>query len=225
MNSSPGKYPRTPYLDISPSGAADRPTTPIANFAGRPIVITEKLDGSNVLLHNGSARPRSTTAQGRAPWLAMVRKHTAWRTIALPDLHLYGEDIYGVHSIRYEPMPENRTFYLFAARRGPNWLSWLQVQQHARNISATTVPVLFNGRIDDPRQLAQTVRELAASPSAIGPQREGIVIRVADAFTDAEFHHSVAKYVRPNHVQPDEQHWSTRWHPCPTTEPTYPETP
>ena len=111
--SPPDKYPRTPY---SPWIPANRPAADKTRFAGREIVITEKLDGSNTLLHQGQASPRSADRSSASPWLAMVRKHHAWKTIPLPELQLYGEDIYGVHAIEYDPVPEKATFRPFAAR-------------------------------------------------------------------------------------------------------------
>ena len=209
------KYPRTPQAPFSPSASADDTLANSSDFIGRPIVVTEKLDGSNVLIHNGNAYPRSTSAQASAPWLAMVKKHTAWRSIATPNLDLFGEDIYGVHSIQYYPVPENRTFYLFAAHRGDQWLSWPQVERHASNIDVTTVPVLFSGQCRDEAHLRTLIADLLAQPSKLGPKREGVVVRIQSAFHDSQFDRSVCKAVRPNHVQPDAEHWSHNWTPCP----------
>ena len=46
------------------------------------------------------------------------------------------------------------------------------------------------------------IRELYTDPLLV----EGYVVRLADRFTYAQFKQSVAKWVRPNHVQTD-QHW------------------
>ena len=78
-------------------------------------MVTEKLDGGNTLLHMGKVYGRSVSTPSVAKWMAMVRKHHAWK-VTEPDVFLYGEDIYGVHSIEYGPVPENRTFYAFALR-------------------------------------------------------------------------------------------------------------
>ena len=48
--------------------------------------------------------------------MAMVRKHHAWK-MAGSQAYLYGEDIYGVHSIEYGPVPEDQTLHAFALRR------------------------------------------------------------------------------------------------------------
>ena len=139
------KYPRTPYSPWIPANPRNRPAADMTRFAGREIVITEKLDGSNTLLYQGQACPRSTGNASAPPWLAMSRKHHAWETIPLPDLQLYGEDIYGVHAIEYHPVPENATFYLFAARENDTWLSWDSVDALARNPDMPAVPALHMG--------------------------------------------------------------------------------
>ena len=48
-------------------------------------------------------------------------------------------------------------------------------------------------------------------PSNFGKEKEGCVIRKANAFTDEQgFEKNVCKYVRANHVQTDE-HWTKNW--------------
>ena len=187
----------------------------MTRFTGREIVITEKLDGSNTLLRQGQACPRSADRAAAAPWLAMARKHHAWKTIPLTDLQLYGEDIYGVHSIEYDPVPENATFYLFAARENDEWLSWDAVAALARNLDLPTVPVLHRGTPETLRELRREAEALMLRPSTIGPEKEGIVIRIAGSFPASEFERSVCKMVRPGHVPPDDEHWRNRWRPCP----------
>ena len=121
---SPPKYPRTSYWPSSPSIVAGDRTTPCPEeFLGVELVITEKLDGSNILLHQGQVYARSTSGgpATAAPWLAMVRKHHAWK-LAQPGckhILLYGEDLYGVHAIEYGPMREDHTFRVFASMRYP----------------------------------------------------------------------------------------------------------
>jgi len=57
------KYPRTPWWPTSPSlslvGSSGKLLADPDRFVGRPIVITEKLDGSCTLLHRGEVYARS----------------------------------------------------------------------------------------------------------------------------------------------------------------------
>ena len=210
----PDKYPRTPYSPWSAANPHNRPAADMTRFIGREIVITEKLDGSNTLLRQGQACPRSTDSASASPWLAMARKHHAWKTIPMPNLQLYGEDIYGVHAIEYDSVPENATFRLFAARENDAWLSWDAVAALARKLDILTVPVLHRGTPETLRELRREAEALMRQPSAIGPEKEGIVIRIAGSFPASEFDRSVCKMVRPGHVPPAAGHWSSRWRPC-----------
>ena len=132
----------------------------------------------------------------------------------MPNLQLYGEDIYGVHAIEYDPVPENATFYLFAVREGDKWLAWDAVAYLARNLDLPTVPVLHRGTPETLRGLRREAEALMRQPSAIGTEKEGIVIRIVGSFPASEFDRSVCKMVRPGHGQPADDHWSNRWRPC-----------
>ena len=214
------KYPRTPYWPKSPSmekGA--RVMTDTSRIIGHEVVITEKLDGSNVLLHQGEVYPRSTTS-GPArnhPWLAMARKHHAWKT-TLPELQellLYGEDIYGVHSIEYGPVHEERTLYIFASM-GTRMAfdSFRKTREKAERLEIPTVPLVHQGVFKRGEDLGKFLGEyMEQATSALGGEIEGLVIRHTHAFPASAFGQYVCKYVRPHHVQTDE-HWTRNWRPC-----------
>ncbi len=46
-------------------------------------------------------------------------------------------------------------------------------------------------------------RNHSAEPSACGGEREGVVVRLAGRIADANWSHSIAKWVRKNHIQCD----------------------
>ncbi|MDE0447604.1 MAG: RNA ligase family protein [Spirochaetaceae bacterium] len=208
------KYPRTPYWPDSPTKARDGDTlTDPERFVGRAVVVTEKLDGSNTLLHRGDVYARSVSAPAAAKWLGMVRKHHAWK-VTEPDVFLYGEDIYGVHSIEYDPVPEDRTFYAFALRlEDGSFGSFHEMTEYATTRAIPVVPVLFEGTFDSVRQVRDFVSQAHAQPSALGGEREGVVLHIAAGFPAADFQGNVCKSVRVGHVQSDE-HWSKRWRAC-----------
>ena len=208
------KYPRTPYWPDSPTKARDGDTlTGPKRFVGREVVVTEKLDGSNTLLHQGEVYARSVSAPAAAKWLGMVRKHHAWK-VTEPDVFLYGEEIYGVHSIEYHPVPEDETFYAYALRFADgSFGSFREMANYAATRAIPVVPVLFEGTFDSVREVCDFVSEAHGQPSALGGEREGVVLRLAAGFPAADFERSVCKSVRVGHVQSDE-HWSKRWRPC-----------
>ena len=145
--------------------------------------------------------------------MAMVRKHHAWK-VTEPDIFLYGEDIYGVHSIEYDPVPENETFYAFALRFADGSFSSFQaLVKYAEEREIPVVPVLYEGTFRSVDEIRDFVRHADAEPSVLGGAREGVVIRLARAFPASDFHLNVCKSVREGHVQTDE-HWSKNWKAC-----------
>ena len=208
------KYPSTPYWPWSPAkGRGDDVHANPNRFVGDAVVVTEKLDGGNTLLHAGAVYGRSVGAPSEGKWMAMVKKHHAWK-VTEPEVHLYGEDIYGVHSIAYEPVAEKQTFYAFALRDGEGrFASFAAVEEYARYREIPVVPVLFRGCFRSVAEVRAFVNRAHCEPSALGGEREGVVLRLARGFPAAEFRDNVCKSVRVGHVQTDE-HWTRNWKPC-----------
>ena len=208
------KYPITPYWPWSPSIGRDDGVHPDpSRFVGEPVVVTEKLDGGNTLLHAGKVYARSAAAPSEGKWMAMVKKHHAWK-VQEPGVHLYGEDIYGVHSIEYEPVAEHETFYGFALRDADGaFASFAEVEAYARERGIPIVPVLFKGHFRSVVQIRAFMERAHGEPSMLGGEREGVVLRLARAFPAPEFPSNVCKSVRLGHVQSDE-HWTRNWRPC-----------
>lgn len=94
---------------------------------------------------------------------------------------------------------------LFGARfdETKQWASWEDVEIYAAFLDLPTVPVLWTGVIESEEQLQELVETFAREPSACGGEREGVVVRLADAFEDDEFPRAVAKWVRKSHIQRD----------------------
>ena len=214
MASRPLKYPRTPHWPHSPAlrrGSLIHQDP--GRFVGRPVVVTEKLDGSNILIHRGRVYARSVASEAAHKWLAMVKKHHAWK-VTEPDVLLYGEDIYGVHSIEYGPVRENETFHAFALRDADGtFRSMAGVERFAAEHGIPIVPVLRRGVFDSVTELRDFVSREHQKPSVLGGEREGVVIRTADGFSSSDFARNVCKSVRPHHVRTD-RHWTRNWRPC-----------
>ena len=208
------KYPSTPYWPWSPTiGRGDAVHANPDRFVGESVVVTEKLDGGNTLLHTGAVYARSVSVPSEGKWMAMVKKHHAWK-VTEPDVHLYGEDIYGVHSIAYEPVAEERTFYAFALRRGDGGFDpFAEVEDYAIRRDIPVVPVLFTGCFQSAADIRAFVDRAHHEPSALGGEREGVVLRLAKGFRAPEFEDNVCKSVRVGHVQ-TEEHWTRNWRPC-----------
>lgn len=209
------KYPRTPYWPRSPTQGrtSERLGSP-ERFVGTNVVVTEKLDGGNTMVHRGEVYARSTSEPSRDKWMAMVRKHTAWK-VQEPGLYLYGEDVYAIHSIEYDPVPEDGTFFAFAIRRDDRFASFAEVESYAVDHGIPVVPVLHRGRFDSLADIQSFFDRAHSRPSVLGGDREGLVLRVADGFPASEFTYNVCKSVRADHVQTAD-HWRRRWRPIRT---------
>ena len=208
------KYPSTPYWPWSPAiGRGDDVYHDPDRFVGDAVVVTEKLDGGNTLLHGGRVYGRSVAVPSDAKWMAMVKKHHAWK-VTEPEVYLYGEDIYGVHSIAYDAVPERETFHAFALRDAAGtFAAFSEVEAYAESRQIPVVPVLFKGCFGSVAEIRAFVEDAHREPSALGGQREGVVLRLARGFPAAEFQDNVCKSVRHGHVQTDE-HWTRSWTPC-----------
>ena len=207
------KYPSTPYWPWSPSiGRGDDVHPNPGRFVGESVVVTEKLDGSHTLIHDGKVYARSVSAPSAGKWMAMVKKHHAWK-VKEPDVYLYGEDIYGVHSIAYEPVAEQETFYTFALRNGDGVFSaFLEVEAYANRREIPVVPVLFRGFFRSVAEIRAYLKHAHGEPSVLGGEREGVVLRLAREFPTADFQGNVCKSTRFGHVQTD-KHWTRKWRP------------
>jgi hypothetical protein len=182
-----------------------------SGLAGRELVITEKLDGANTLVHRGSVHGRS--GDSAAPWMGMVKKHHAWKLRGEPRL-LYGENLYPVHSIEYSPMTAPSTFRAFALMDEDGALEpFSALEQLCADLEIPVAPVLFRGECGSFLELDGLIHEFHALPSALGGEREGVVVRDAGRVGPGAFALSVCKSVRKDHVQTGE-HWSRNWRPC-----------
>ncbi len=211
------KYPATPYWPYSPAIGRDERVHPAPKrFVGPRVVATEKLDGTNTLIHQGQVYTRSVSAPSEAKWMAMVKKHHAWK-VRGTDAYLYGENIYAVHSIEYGPVRERETFYAFALRdeRGV-FASFGDLEAYAAAKDIPMVPVLYRGRFATIKEIRDFLERAHEQPSSLGGAREGVVLRLEAGFPGSDFAGNVCKSVRRGHVQADE-HWTRNWQPCAIT--------
>ena len=211
------KYPRTYHIPWSPGATSDDKKEPSDwfysyGFPGSEIVITEKLDGEGIHFTSFDVFARSDGAPTRTPW-----SRNLWDTDGLlwkvrdkisPDEIVYGENLYGEHSIHYDKLPAY--FFAFACRNGNWWFPWDDVVLMAEILEVPTVPVLWRGVIETEPQLRRLIAQFMAEPSTYGDIKEGVVVRKVQGFDNEDFSKNVAKYVRANHVQTD-QHWTRNW--------------
>lgn len=202
------KYPRSFHLPWSPGGTSDdKRAADVSGLLGVPVVITEKLDGSNLTYTREHVFARSHAGPPSHPSFDLAKATWARIRHLVPEgVSLFCEYCYAVHSIAYGGLPDY-SFVIDARddRRGV-FRDWDSVALMASEVGLPTVPVLFRGVVGTQDELSRVTEDLATRESCFGGTREGLVIRVFAEFEGSAFATRLAKWVRRAHVQTDE-HW------------------
>src|SRR5579862_5193252 len=95
------KYPRIFHLPFSPGGTSDdKVMSDVEALLGRELVLTEKMDGSNVCLESKQVYGRShTDAPKHESFSALKALHASTRHLIPPDWQVFGEWLWAMHSI------------------------------------------------------------------------------------------------------------------------------
>jgi ATP-dependent RNA circularization protein (DNA/RNA ligase family) len=187
----------------------------VDHFLGVSIVLTEKMDGSNLCMTKEAVFARSHNGPPTHESFNFAKQlHASIRRSIPDDLSVFGEYLFAVHSIPYTNLPGY--FLIFGVREDltGKWWSWEMVKEMARELGVPTVKELYHsniyGMFETARQLECQVKLDFLTENKgkwENGHTEGVVIRLADEFTD--FPMSVAKYVRANHVTTT-QHWTQK---------------
>jgi len=211
------RFPQTPHLAWLGEGhpRGDKVLAPpdVRELLAHELVVEEKVDGANLgfsVDENGVLR-----AQNRGAFLDLHEGHGQWKplprwlaprsddlaTALFPDLMLFGEWCYAVHSVRYSRLPDwFLVFDVFDRASGEFW-SVARRDAFAAELGLMVVPRLGRGRFD----LAGLEALLGASLLTDGPA-EGLYVR-----HEAGDHLLArAKLVRREFVQAIGEHWSRR---------------
>ncbi len=202
------KFPRIAHLPWSPGGTPDdRRLADVRTLLNRPVVITEKWDGSNVCLTRDAVYGRSHEGPpGHASFDALKARHAQIRHGIPAGLEVFGEWLWAKHSIHYKSLPDY--LLIFALRTGGDWRSWAEVEAVAGRLGLTVATVLLRATFTSEAELRRATEDLAMPGLRPGcDQREGVVVRLADGFAGSAFAASIAKWVRADHVQTD-SHWA-----------------
>lgn len=194
------KYPRTLHVPHSPGTQSDdRLLLNLDHLLGRIVVITEKLDGENTTLYgDGHSHARSLDSANHVTRNWVKALHGSFAHMIPPGWRVCGENVYAKHSIHYDNLESY--FYGFSLWDAENrCLSWPMTCSFFEEWGVTPVPVLYEGVL--------TMDVLAEIESKLDTtKQEGYVIRLHGEFAYDDFAMSVAKWVRPKHVQTS-KHW------------------
>lgn len=136
------KYCRSLHAQISLGTTSDdrfMPNGYLKAFADKKeLVLTEKLDGQNNCFSKKGVFARSHAAPTEHPWDKPMRERWSLIKNDLNNLEIFGENMYGIHSIAYSQLESY--FYVFGVREGDQWLSWEEVKFYAGMLDFPTVP-------------------------------------------------------------------------------------
>lgn len=210
------KYCRSLHAQISLGTTSDdrfMPNGYIKAFAEMPAghVMTEKIDGENNAFTKQALFARSHTAPTVSPWTKPLRERWGLIKNDLGDLQIFGEGMYGIHSIMYHNLES--FYYVFGIREKDVWLSWEEVKFYAKLFDFPTVPEIkikvplkdfYKSDMDENKLLQEWLKvnlgmkweEYVCTPGALNGQDfdcknnalgpigcEGFVIRNADSYT------------------------------------------
>lgn len=193
------KYPRTFHLPWSPGATSDdKMLKSIEHFIGEKIVITAKMDGENTSCYSDYIHARSIDGRSHPSRDWLKQFHGTFKHNIPDNWRICGENLYAKHSIAYDNLPSYfMVFSIWDAHN--NALSWDDTEEWCKMLELCHVPVLYKGIFDESK-----VKEFN---NIIKNNQEGYVVRLAESFSYDNFDKSVAKFVRPNHIQ-TESHWA-----------------
>jgi RNA ligase len=208
------KYNRTFHLPWSPGGTSDdKIAKNVDTLLNIPLIITEKVDGSNTSLEADGCFAR--THAGPPTHLSfdgLKALHSTVKHLIPKDYQIFGEWCYALHSIPYNKLPHY--FLMFGMRQIADlpdfvWESWDDIEMWAQELGVATVPVLWKGIVKSEIELKHLTIDLSYEKSELGDLREGVVVRKADSFLNDDFSKYVMKWVRKDHVQTSD-HWKSQ---------------
>lgn len=205
------KYPRTPHLPWSNWSKEDKLLLDLNQF-NNPCIILEKMDGENTSMTRDHIWPRSLDSNNHESrsWVKGL-----WGKIkyVIPDnMIICGENMYAKHSIYYDDLESY--FLVFNIWDKNTCLSWDDTKSICKILGLKTVPELQKVNSVNTLKLYHTYtwNNKHVKDSGYLDKKEGYIIRKENSFPREDFGKSVAKYVRPNHVQTN-IHWTKDWIP------------
>lgn len=193
------KYPRTPHLPFSPGCTSDdKILKSLDHLMGQEGVITMKMDGENTSLYQDGFHARSLDSRHHPSrdWLAHFHGQLAHDIPA--GWRICGENLFARHSLGYTDLASY--FLGFSVWNEKNVaLGWDETLEYFELLGIEPVPTLYRGTLS-----VDVLKEMTRGWRT--DRDEGFVVRLAGPIAYDAFGRSVAKWVRPAHVQTAE-HW------------------
>ena len=205
------KYGRTKHFDFSPGVESDDKVISEAEFEfflNKEVILSEKLDGSNVCLTSTDVFARSHSGPpDHASFSHLIDIHGFLRHKIPKNISVFAEWCLAIHSIKYMMLQHPLNILSVRDDETGKWWSWDEVVMMANELSVPTAPVILRGYFSELAVLKNTVENFSQLSSVYGAEREGIVVRITDPIIqNKECLSGIAKWVRKNHVKTD-NHW------------------
>lgn len=169
MNLPIRKFPRTRHLQGSrlQPGDEDLDQSEWASLKNRYVVVEEKVDGANSGISfdcNGTlllqSRGHYLTGGPREQQFSLLKQWAAVHADALRKVLgsrfiLYGEWMFAKHTVFYDHLPHFFIEYDVLDKETGDWLSTVQRRRLLGNTPVASVPVLFEGLLNDPQEMLQ----------------------------------------------------------------------
>lgn len=211
------RFPHTPHLAWLGTGQPrdDKVLAPeeVRDFLAHDLVVEEKVDGANVGFSVDAHG--ELQAQNRGSYLTPDACHPQFKPLfrwlaprrdtvleaLFPDLMLFGEWCYAVHSVRYTQLVDwFLAFDVYDRSRGEFW-SAVRRDELVRRLGLELVPRLGEGRFD-----LAGLRALLGKSKLSDAPAEGVYVRR----DQGERLVARAKLVRTEFTQAIGEHWSRR---------------
>ena len=192
------KYPRTPHLPFSKVDA-DGIITTTRIFTYKEVIITEKVDGSNIAIKfNGKYYDLFTRSgkTGKGEFYSQLNQIK----FTLPPIDskyiIYCEYVAYAHSIDYKEVPSLIFVISILDTKTNTFLSWDDTVKIAKYLGVPTVPFLYRGIITNEKELKKICFSFKGkSTISHYANKEGVVVRNSSSFKFEDFQLNVAKCV------------------------------
>ena len=194
MSSTPFKYPRTPHIAGSCATSDDIVLKGDAVLLGDSFVVTEKMDGTNIVMTCDSMMTRSGNRPSSS-WGYPL--YSIWNTVArmIPEgVGVCGEFLYWRKSVPYDSLVSDFLVFSMIDLDAGTVLDWDTITMWADDLGMHMVPVVscennYQSAIHKGHQYIEN-KESCSNPA------EGFVVRDAGELFVPNFGQHVAKFVR-----------------------------
>ncbi len=202
------KYPTTLYFDFSPGVDHGGDYFNTEHMLFMPVVVTTKMDGSNVVMTHKHVAARNGDTANHASYDYIKAIHSGLKEKIPENIQIFGEWLYAKHSIHYTNALTLPSYYqLFAVYdiECNMWMGWDTVEHYSTVLGFPTVPVIKKAEYKESWELTSDLSKIAQQ--VIEQGHEGIVARNVHPFHYGQFEQCLGKCVREGHIQTD-KHWT-----------------